>query len=120
MRLLLDTRAVLWWLMDDPHLSPGARTAIADPANQLLVSAAIGYELAYKQRLGRLPAAPENLSRRLLKERIECHTRPKISSGGGRRRDWKPSRASAALPSHTPHSPQSNRVGSRCLMLSAT
>lgn len=71
MRLLLDTHAVLWWLMDDPHLSPGARTAIADPANQLLVSAAIGYELAYKQRLGRLPAAPENLSRRLLKERIE-------------------------------------------------
>ena len=71
MRLLLDTHAVLWWLMDDPHLSPGARTAIADPANQLLVSAAIGYELAYKQRLGRLPAAPESLSRRLLKERLE-------------------------------------------------
>jgi hypothetical protein len=44
MRLLLDTRAVLWWLMDDPHLSPGARTAIADPANQLLVRAAIGYD----------------------------------------------------------------------------
>jgi PIN domain nuclease of toxin-antitoxin system len=52
MRLLLDTRAVLWWLMDDPHLSPGARTAIADPANQLLVSAAIGYELDLQATAG--------------------------------------------------------------------
>jgi PIN domain nuclease of toxin-antitoxin system len=34
-------------------------------------SSNIGYELAYKQRLGRLPAAPVNLARLLLRERIE-------------------------------------------------
>ncbi len=71
MRLLLDTHALLWWLTDDPHLSAIAAAAIGDPENRLLVSAAVGYEIAYKQRLGRLPQTPENLSRRLRREGME-------------------------------------------------
>ncbi|MBV8121628.1 MAG: type II toxin-antitoxin system VapC family toxin [Alphaproteobacteria bacterium] len=71
MKLLLDTHAVLWWFMDDPHLSARARAAIANPANQLIVSAAVGYEIAYKQSLGRLPPLPQPLPRRLLRESIE-------------------------------------------------
>jgi len=47
-----------------------ARRAIADPANQLTVSAAVGYEIAYKQNLGRLPALPEMLPERLRREGI--------------------------------------------------
>jgi len=69
-RLLLDTHALLWWLSDDLRLSRPARRAIADPANQLTVSAAVGYEIAYKQNLGRLPALPEMLPERLRREGI--------------------------------------------------
>jgi PIN domain nuclease of toxin-antitoxin system len=69
-RLLLDTHALLWWLTDDPRLPATARAAISDPENQLLVSACSGYEIAYKQQSGRLPALPENLPRRLQREGI--------------------------------------------------
>jgi len=69
-RLLIDTHAAVWWFMDDPHLSPVAKAAIDDGANQLFVSACIGYEIAYKQRLGRLSPLPESLPRRLLREGI--------------------------------------------------
>jgi PIN domain nuclease of toxin-antitoxin system len=69
-RLLLDTHSVLWWFSDDPRLSARARTAIADPANQLVVSAAVGYEITYKHKRGRLPPLPENLPHRLLREGV--------------------------------------------------
>jgi PIN domain nuclease of toxin-antitoxin system len=70
-RLLLDTHTVLWWFSDDRRLPATARTAIADPGNQLLVSAAVGYEISYKQKLGRLPPLPGVLPHRLLKEGVE-------------------------------------------------
>ena len=59
-RLLIDTHALLWWLTDDPALSPAARTAIAEPANEPFVSAASLWEIAIKRSLGKL-AAPEDL-----------------------------------------------------------
>lgn len=55
--LLLDTHAFLWWLMDDRQLSPAARGAIADDANDVLVSAASAWEIATKHRIGKLPRA---------------------------------------------------------------
>ena len=70
MKLLLDTHAVFWWLRDDPELSQQAREAIGDIANAAYASACVGYEIAYKQKFGRLAALPENLSRRLLLEGI--------------------------------------------------
>jgi len=69
-RLLLDTHAVIWWFMDEPYLSATARAAITDEANDLLISACVGYEIAYKQKLGRLAPLPESLPRRLLREGI--------------------------------------------------
>ncbi|MFZ3237130.1 MAG: type II toxin-antitoxin system VapC family toxin [Stellaceae bacterium] len=71
MKLLLDTHTVLWWLSDDKRLATAARMAIADPSNQLAISAAVGYEIAYKQNLGRLPPLPEILPNRLLREGVE-------------------------------------------------
>ena len=53
MRLLLDTHVLLWW-MADRRLSRRAHAAIADPANQVLVSAATAWEMSIKQALGRL------------------------------------------------------------------
>ena len=62
MRLLLDTHALLWWLVDSPSLSTRARDAISDPDNEVWASAVSGYELANKQRLGKLkPPLTEEL-----------------------------------------------------------
>ena len=55
-RLLLDTQAVLLALADDPSLSPPARSAIADPANDVFVSAVSVWEIAIKRALGKLRA----------------------------------------------------------------
>ena len=53
--LLLDTHALLWWLVEPEKLSPIAQTAINDPTATIFVSAASGWELATKVRLGKLP-----------------------------------------------------------------
>lgn len=60
--LLLDTHALLWWLAQPERLSPAAHGAIADPDNLVHVSAASGWEIATKVRLGKLPAASELLN----------------------------------------------------------
>jgi PIN domain nuclease of toxin-antitoxin system len=56
MTLLLDTHVVLWWLDDPAILSTPARTAIANPQNDVLVSAAVAWEIAIKRALGKLTA----------------------------------------------------------------
>ena len=63
MRLLLDTHALLGWLADE-GLNPGARDAIADPANLVAVSAASAWEISIKKALGRL-AAPNDLEQQV-------------------------------------------------------
>ena len=57
MRVLLDTHALLWWLAGDSNLSINARHAIADPANEIFVSAASAWEVSTKFRIGKLPGA---------------------------------------------------------------
>ena len=61
-RLLLDTHALMWWLADPAQLSAKAHAAIADPEQQVLVSAASAWELATKVRLGKLEIAQKLLS----------------------------------------------------------
>jgi PIN domain nuclease of toxin-antitoxin system len=58
--LLLDANALLWWLADDPGLATTARDAIADPATDVLVSAATVWEIGIKRGLGKL-RAPDDL-----------------------------------------------------------
>jgi PIN domain nuclease of toxin-antitoxin system len=55
MRLLLDTHTLLWALADPARLSPRAAALIRDASTTLLVSAASAWEIATKQRLGKLP-----------------------------------------------------------------
>lgn len=54
MDLLLDTHVLLWWDQGDPRLAEVARRAIADPKNQVFVSAASPWEIAIKARKGKL------------------------------------------------------------------
>jgi PIN domain nuclease of toxin-antitoxin system len=53
MKLLLDTHAFLWFVVNDPKLSPAARTSICDPANEVYVSPASYWEIAIKIGLGK-------------------------------------------------------------------
>jgi PIN domain nuclease of toxin-antitoxin system len=55
--LLLDTHALIWWLLDEPELSTRAYAAISDKSNAVFVSAASAWEITTKYRLGKLPGA---------------------------------------------------------------
>ena len=57
MKLLLDTQALLWYLLDDGRLSATAQEAIASADNRVLVSAVSAIELATKHRIGKRPEA---------------------------------------------------------------
>jgi len=67
MKVLLDTHAFLWWITDDPRLSLRAREIIANGANVLFLSAASGWEIAIKAKLGRL-RLPDEPERFILKQ----------------------------------------------------
>lgn len=54
MKLLLDTHTLIWAVDDPSKLGPQAVTALQDPANDLLLSAATIWEIAIKVGLGKL------------------------------------------------------------------
>jgi len=58
LRLLLDTHVLLWWWTDDARLFGAARDAISNPENEIWVSAASAWEIATKDRLGKLDLLP--------------------------------------------------------------
>jgi PIN domain nuclease of toxin-antitoxin system len=54
-KLLLDTHVWLWWNTEPERLSAASRRQIADPRNEVFLSAASVWEIAIKQKLGKLP-----------------------------------------------------------------
>jgi len=54
MRVLVDTHAFLWWILDDAALSRRARETIAASENECLFSSASCWEMAIKVSLGKL------------------------------------------------------------------
>lgn len=61
-RLLLDTHAFLWWLMDDARLGVNARNEIANQDNQVFISAISIWEIEIKRALGKLIAQDDLVS----------------------------------------------------------
>lgn len=61
MRLLLDTNALIWALLDDPSLTREARSAIGKKGNEAVVSAASVWEISIKQRAGKLVPAVDDV-----------------------------------------------------------
>ena len=53
MRLLLDTHAFLWFILDEPQLSAKADALISDPNNAIEVSPASYWEIAIKISIGK-------------------------------------------------------------------
>jgi len=60
MRVLLDTHTFLWWITNNKQLSNTSRNIISDSQNELFLSAASGWEMAIKAKLGKLEL-PNNL-----------------------------------------------------------
>ncbi len=54
MRVLIDSHALIWYVDQDKLLSHASRTAISDPANDLLLSAGSIWEIGIKTGLGKL------------------------------------------------------------------
>lgn len=65
MKLLLDTHAALWWMSGDRRLGEDTAGMLTDDANQLLLSAAVVWEVAIKRSLGKL-RTPGDLASALL------------------------------------------------------
>lgn len=57
MRVLLDTHAFLWAVLEPQKLSHRARSLLQDPATQIVLSTVSAFEIATKYRLGKLPDA---------------------------------------------------------------
>lgn len=53
MRILLDTQAFLWFVLNDPSLSTSACDLITDPDNDILLSPASYWEIAIKVSIGK-------------------------------------------------------------------
>jgi len=73
MKLALDSHAFFWWVVDHPRLTPGARAAIEDPANEIYISAAVAWEMATKVRIGkwhRARAIAENFDAALVRSKF--------------------------------------------------
>jgi PIN domain nuclease of toxin-antitoxin system len=64
-KLLFDTHAALWWLSDDPRFGERAARQLTDPGSQVLLSAAVVWEVAIKRSLGKLDA-PDDFAATLL------------------------------------------------------
>jgi PIN domain nuclease of toxin-antitoxin system len=59
LQVLLDTHALLWWLMDHPSLPASIHQVLAQKSNRIYVSAASAWEISTKARLGKLDGAAD-------------------------------------------------------------
>jgi PIN domain nuclease of toxin-antitoxin system len=64
-RLILDTHAALWWLSGDERFGTVAEEQLTDTTNQVLLSAAVVWEVAIKRSLGKL-SAPDDVAATLV------------------------------------------------------
>ncbi|MEO6827200.1 MAG: type II toxin-antitoxin system VapC family toxin [Microbacteriaceae bacterium] len=61
MSFLIDTHVLLWWLVDDPSLTPVHRDLIADGTAEVYVSSITIAEISIKVSIGKL-SIPEGLN----------------------------------------------------------
>jgi len=74
MRLLIDSHAIVWWMTDDPRLSPVARQMLGSAQYERFLSLASLWELSLKVAAGRLQgigSTMDNLRQASAKQAIE-------------------------------------------------
>lgn len=69
MRILVDTQALLWWLMDSERLGAKARRIFA--SDEPVISPVVLWEIAIKASLGRLSADVSEVSRVITEQGLE-------------------------------------------------
>ena len=69
MRILVDTQALLWWLMDSERLGPKARRIFT--SDEPVVSPVVLWEIAIKASLGKLSADVSEVSRVVAEQGLE-------------------------------------------------
>jgi PIN domain nuclease of toxin-antitoxin system len=87
LKLLLDTHAAIWWLSDDERLGPDAIRQLTDDTNQVLLSAAVVWEVAIKRSLGKLQA-PEDFAPTLLGAGVQALAVSLDHAAGVKRLPW--------------------------------
>ena len=55
MKILLDTHACVWMILGSPRISKLAKATIQDFDTEVYVSAATGWEITTKYRIGKMP-----------------------------------------------------------------
>ena len=91
MKLLLDTHAFLWFVAGDERLSRRARRAMEAEGAELVLSAAVVWEMAIKAGLGRL-VLPTTVEDYVMEKMAEGFTMLPI--------DWPHTAAVERLPLH--------------------
>lgn len=61
-RYLLDTHCLIWFQEDNPKIPPRVMSIIQDPSNTLFFSQVSLFEIAIKQKIGKLPDFTADLS----------------------------------------------------------
>ena len=69
MRILVDTQALLWWLMDSERLGAKARRIFT--SEEPVVSPVVLWEIAIKASLGKLSADASEVSRVIAEQGLE-------------------------------------------------
>ncbi|RAU23019.1 PIN domain nuclease [Paramagnetospirillum kuznetsovii] len=60
---LLDTHALIWWLIDDASLNLEARAIIEDPGNEIFASTASLWEIGIKFSTGKMMVHPSVIAK---------------------------------------------------------
>jgi PIN domain nuclease of toxin-antitoxin system len=68
-KLLLDTRVMLWLLARPEEIEASARKSVQDPENLAFASAVSAWEIEIKRALGKI-RAPDDLAEQLRRSRI--------------------------------------------------
>ena len=71
MRLLLDSHAVYWWMIDSTRLSETVRELVVDRGNTLLVSAVSIYEIELKAKRRRVDLPAQELRAALRRNAVQ-------------------------------------------------
>lgn len=86
--VLLDTNALLWWVVDPDRIAPQVREQLAAASTELVVSAVSAWEVAIKTHAGRLLGGEALLSvwdetlSSIRAEGIDITTADAIMAGG--------------------------------------
>jgi PIN domain nuclease of toxin-antitoxin system len=54
MEILIDTHALVWWMLSSSRLSKRAAEVLASSSNRIVVSAVVAWELAIKVNAGKI------------------------------------------------------------------